>query len=184
MEESNHKIKHNIEWGENRLVTEDLNSIPRLVSDLDYASRTVEFGNTGFDVRFGSGGNSFDFMPEDKRDPIKEPPAKYASFLAAGLLELYKLLNDKEKMSEFGLASVDASRMSCHTNDYLTYALKNLFSRSSTDGIVRADYQKQVVEVNLDIFKNLNKDNPLIVFLERTSERAHRNTVTYHKNVT
>jgi hypothetical protein len=123
-----------------------------------------EFGNTGFDIHFGSGGNAFDFMPEGKRHSVKEPPVKYASFLGAGFLELYKLLNDKEMISKFGLDKIDTSRMSAQTNDYLTYAIKNLFSQSSVEDIVRADYIKHIVEVNLDAFKNLKKSDPFSFF--------------------
>jgi len=161
-------------------VTEKLDATPRLIPNYLGERKSVEFGNTGLVVHFGSGENVFDFVPEGSSYPEDSNAAKYASILCVSLFELHKFLNDTAVKPELDVSGV--TEILNPTNTRLVNAIKELLSRSDTQNLVEVDEGKHVVKINLQNFKTINEEDPLMKYLSRVSERARNTMVTYDKD--
>ena len=162
------------------LVTEVLDSSPR-PSTNSPGINCIDFGNTGFRIKFGFSKYNFDFTPENAVAPLSDKKAKYASILGSSLLELYKLLNNPEKMSELGIKDSEVNSISNITNSRMTEKICKLFSRSDTPYLAVAD--EKMVKINLKGFRDLKESDPLIEYLKQVSDRAKGTTVSYSKNI-
>lgn len=174
-------IENRIKLGESKQVTERLDSIPHLITTTSGYSKIVEFGNTGFDIHLDYDHNTFNFTPEDALYPEEEKAPKYASILGVSLLEFHKFLNDPKKISEFELDNIKFTRISAFTNSRLINAIQKLFSRSDVPNLTLASDEKGIILINLQGFKELGEEDPLIEYLHKVSERSKNLTVTYQK---
>jgi hypothetical protein len=167
-------------------VTEILNSEPKDRYNHSRDLVTVEFGNTGLTIYFGShgirGDNEFDFVPEKNDESVDGKGPKYASILCVSMLEVYKFIRNPEKMSEMGLYDFDITEMEAFTNNKMVEAICSLFSKSGTSDIV-TNSGEGTVTIDLRKFKTLDEENPLIKYLARVSEWARNETVTYDKSI-
>lgn len=151
-----------------------LDSTPRLSPHFS-SRKVIDFGNTGFDISFGTDVNYLDFMPEGETVPRKQTTLKYAYILRISLLELHNLLNNPEKMHEFGVGESKITIATAYTKKPLRDAIEGLFSKSDIPNLSSKD--EKSVSIDLQGFKSLGKDNPLIKYLNRVSERAKNITI-------
>ncbi len=132
----------------------------------------VGFGNTGFDICFTPKikDYSFDFIPEGKEEYDSPNSTKYVKMLCVGLLEFHNLLNDDGKMAELGLDFSKTEYVGASSNNRFVSSMIGLFSKSEDKNILQVD--SDLIEINVDKFKNLKKEDPLIEYLTKVSERA------------
>ncbi len=189
MDKVDQDIEARIKIGEMKKVEEILDTTPYLGSSPSKEYKSIIFGNTGFQIRFDSEGNTFDFMPEGKdhiktNDPASENNrSKYASILGSSLFGLHVLLNDQKKLLEFGIDGSRITSVYALTNERLIDAVVNLFSRSNIPDLATSNPEKTFVNINLQGFKELEEEDSLIKYLKRLSERTKDTTVTYDKFV-
>jgi hypothetical protein len=160
-------------------VTELLDTMPHL-STVFTEGKYLDFGNSGFGMNLDAPTMTFDFVPEQMIWPSPKKATKYASILCASFLSLYKLLNNPEEMSRFGFDD-SKDTMYALTNRTMIEAIRELFSKSNTPNLAKAD--KDIVSIDLVGFKKLTETDPLITHLKHVSERVRGTTVTYFKTV-
>ena len=183
MEDVDQEVLSQIKLGETEIVTEKLDGAPRILLDRFGDLGTIEFGNTGFKILLNRDTHLFDFTPENSLYPEEEKASKYASMLAVSFLELHKLLNNPEKISEFRMDDVTIRNISAITNTRLINAIKELFSRSGVTDLAFTGNKEDKVIIDLRSFKELEEDDSLIKYLNKVSGRARNLTVTYQKTI-
>lgn len=155
-----------------KFVTEKLSSAPFRYEGIK-DSVIIKFGNTGFDINFDpkDGVCSFDFMPEGKDTFDTKNAAKYATILSVSILELHNLLNDSEKLSDLNVDLSGTQVIGAVTNSKLINAMLVLFSRSNNKNLLKT-VETDLIDINIQEFKNLKDDDPLMIYLKRVSDRA------------
>ena len=169
--------------GESIVVEEPLNT----VLHRDFVGGAVVFGNSGLVFHFGRLGYAclFDYAPDAKDYYDEKNSPKYAAILATALLELHSLLNDPAKIKYFGIRDYQVVGKACaiDTNkDFIDKTIK-LFSRSNVPDIAQRGWEKDMLLINLRLFKNLNNEDPLMAYLKRISRFSKDVNVRYHKSI-
>ena len=169
------------------MVIEPLSGDCRLLLFPRKELKLIAFGNTGFLLQFYLDKNPyrtfFDFLPEGRIIPDESSSAKHASILCVSLLSVYKFLNNRGKMDEFGMERNKIYETSAATNPRLINAIKGLFARHGRGSFVSAEPDANLVYLNLKEFGQLELSDPLIKYLERVSERAKGLMVIYEKYI-
>jgi hypothetical protein len=167
---------------EYELVDNKLDTTPWLLPESTSGWRVVKFGNTGFNINLSPWQNSFDFIPEDAHHRNEYNSARYASILGASLFELHGLLNDEKGMNDVGMNTSDIRVMSTGTNETMVKGILGLFSRSKVPDLAKGSTEDPPkIKIDLQGFKELKMDDPLMQYLYRLSERAKDITVKYEK---
>lgn len=167
---------------EKNMVTEPLDTTPQALID-DLSGKFIAFGNTGLIMS----NEAFDFVPEHLTEKDETQMAKHALMLSSAFYRLYGFLNNPSEMSQHKMTNLfNVDKIYANTNSVLINALEKLFNKSNVKGLVTHDEIHDnygFVAVNLKSFKNLSKDDPLIIYLKRLSEKAKSVTVKYMKTV-
>lgn len=151
---------------------DDIRQIEPLTNMANVGERVVTFGNTGFRIAPTEDPSLiiFDFLPEYYSFRSKDKMAKHASMLSAALLAMYGFLNSPEEKSGWQVDDSQVTKLAANTNIELTRALDKLFTEHGHANM--ATVHRSGVEIDFQAFKNLPKDDSLINYLTKVSQRA------------
>lgn len=163
---------------EGKYITEKLNSTPFHYEGIK-DSVIIKFGNTGFDINFDprDGVCTFDFFPEDVDTPNTENAAKYATLLSTSILGLHNLLNDSKKLSDLGIDLSKTKVIGAFSNRNFIESVEELFDRSDNKKLLKIA-ETDLVDIDVKEFKNLEENDPLMIYLKKVSERGKDTLVT------
>jgi len=135
----------------------------------------LDVGNTGLGIVFRKNDESiFGFMPERRSSHDPENARKHTTMLGYGLLNLYQWLG-KNKLrveEQYGFETKNFIISSKKTTTRLINALEGLFKRFGCENIIDTNREENEMLLDLNKLAKLDKNHPLIEYLEKWEERG------------